>query len=401
MRVFDLDFKSINELKVFKSESFVGHLKRTQGGVDLVFDSDFFNRNQNKLLTYKTKISSSTLNYRGYNLPPFFAGLLPEGLRLKALVSELKTSEDDLFSMLAAIGDKVIGDIYIRSGQNDLSTFEILDSSQINFYEVFLKSIHGLKELNASDSFSGVQEKLSASMLSFPLRTADKNRSYILKLNPKDKSNLTYNEYYTLQLAKKCGLNVNKAKLVLDKDQNAGLLVERFERLNNTKIHQEDACQFLDRYPADKYRLSLQEICDGLKLITTAPVIEILDLLKLYLFNYLVGNGDFHAKNISVQTQPKVNRTLLTPAYDLICTLIYGDQSMALKLDGRDSNFKRKYFVEFAERNGIPQMLMIREIDSILNVFQKNHELLLEIHGLTEKQKSHLIKSFKEKLKTL
>ena len=399
MRALDLDFKSINELKVFKSETFVGHLKRTDEGVDLVFDSDFFNRNQNKLLTYRTKISSSKLSYRGYNLPPFFAGLLPEGLRLKALVSELKTSEDDLFSMLAAIGDKVIGDIFIYSGQKDLSTFEILDSSQINFYEVFLKSIHGLSELSASDSFSGVQEKLSASMLSFPLRTADKNRSYILKLNPKDKSNLTYNEYYTLQLAKKCGLSVNKAKLVFDKEQNAGLLVERFDRLNNLKIHQEDACQFLDRYPADKYRLSMQEIADGLKLISTAPLIEILDLVKLYLFNYLVGNGDFHAKNISVHTQPKVNRTLLTPAYDLICTLIYGDQSMALKLDGRDSNFKRKYFVEFAKRNGIPETLMIREIDNILNAFQKNYELLFEIPDLTEKQKSHLIKSFKEKIK--
>ena len=121
--------------------------------------------------------------------------------------------------------------------------------------------------------------------------------------------------------------------------------------------------------------------------------------MKLYLFNYLVGNGDFHAKNISVHTQPKVNRTLLTPAYDLICTLIYGDQSMALKLDGRDSNFKRKYFVEFAKRNGIPETLMIREIDNILNAFQKNYELLFEIPDLTEKQKSHLIKSFKEKIK--
>jgi serine/threonine-protein kinase HipA len=415
-----LDFKSINELKVFKSQIYVGHLRRTSQGVDLIFDSEFFKLYQNQLLTYKIKVSSPVLSYRGYNLPPFFAGLLPEGLRLKALVTELKTSEDDLFSMLAAIGDKVIGDIYIRSGQKDLSTFEIFDSTQVNFYEVFLKSIHGINELSAIDSFSGVQEKLSASMLSFPLRTANKNKSYILKLNPKDKPNLTYNEYYTLQLAKRCGLTVNPSKLVFDKDKNAGLLVERFDRSmtdvsaadgfsNNAektksleiKIHQEDACQFLDRYPADKYRLSIQEICDGLKLMATAPVIEILTLIKLYLFNYLVGNGDFHAKNISLQTQPKINRVLLTPSYDLICTLIYGDQTMALKLDGRDSSFKRKYIIDFAERNGIPSALMNREIDKILNAFSKHHEVLLQIPDLTDKQKNHMLKSAKEKLKEL
>ncbi len=415
-----LDFKSINELKVFKSQIYVGLLKRTAQGVDLIFDSEFFKLYQNQFLTYKIKIASPVLNYGGYNLPPFFAGLLPEGLRLKALVTELKTSEDDLFSMLAAIGDKVIGDIFIHSGQKDLSTFEIFDSAQVNFYEVFLKSIRGLSELSTSDSFAGVQEKLSASMLSFPLRIANKNKSYILKLNPKEKTNLTHNEHYTLQLAKKCGLSVNPSKLVFDKDNNAGLLVERFDRSmtdvsgagsfsNNTdeikgleiKIHQEDACQFLDRYPADKYRLSIQDICDGLKLISTAPVIEILNLTKLYLFNYLVGNGDFHAKNISLQTQPKISKVLLTPSYDLICTLIYGDQTMALKLDGRDSNFKRKYFIDFAERNGIPSGLMNREIDKILNAFSKHHAILLQIPDLSEKQKNHILKSAQEKLKAM
>lgn len=397
----DLEFKNINELKVFKSEVYVGLLRRTQGGVDLVFDPEFFNRNQNKLLTYKTKISSSTLSYKGYNLPPFFAGLLPEGLRLKALVHELKTSEDDLFSMLAAVGDKVIGDVYIRSDQKDLSTFEVPESSKVNFYELFLKSIHGLSELNAGDNFSGVQEKLSASMVSFPLRTADKSRHYILKLNPKDKNNLTYNEFYTLQLAKKCGLSVNKAKIVLDKDQNAGLLVERFDRLNSIKIHQEDACQFLDRYPADKYRLSIQEVAEGLKDIATAPPLEISTLIKLYFFSYLVGNGDLHAKNISVQTDPKSNKTILTPAYDLICTLIYGDQSMALKLDGRDSNFKRKNFLEFSNRNEIPEDLMNREMDRIINAFEKNYELLFQIPELSEKHKNHISKSIRAKLKDL
>lgn len=43
----------------------------------------------------------------------------------------------------------------------------------------------------------------------------------------------------------------------------------------------------------------------------------------------------------------------LTPAYDLLSTLPYGDGRMALRLDGRDDNLKGRYFVEFAERVGV------------------------------------------------
>jgi serine/threonine-protein kinase HipA len=86
-------------------------------------------------------------------------------------------------------------------------------------------------------------------------------------------------------------------------------------------LHQEDACQFLNRYPADKYRLSLREVADGLMELTTAPQIEILNLLRQYVFSYLIGNGDMHAKNISLQTLEDGTITL-TPLYDLICTAI-------------------------------------------------------------------------------
>jgi serine/threonine-protein kinase HipA len=55
----------------------------------------------------------------GDNLPPFFAGLLPEGRRFSALVKKLKTSEDDLFSLLAMVGTDCIGDI--DTGDNSLT----------------------------------------------------------------------------------------------------------------------------------------------------------------------------------------------------------------------------------------------------------------------------------------
>ena len=46
-------------------------------------------------------------------LPPFFSGLLPEGRRLSALRNVVKTSADDEFSLLLAVGHDTIGNVSI------------------------------------------------------------------------------------------------------------------------------------------------------------------------------------------------------------------------------------------------------------------------------------------------
>lgn len=232
-------------------------------------------------------------------------------------------------------------------------------------------------------------------MITFPLKIAQKQKSYILKLNPKDKNTLIQNKHKCLKLAQKCGIKTNCSKIVFDKKNNAGLLIERFDRRyrdshSHVKIHQEDACQFLDRYPADKYRLSLKEICQGIQNLATAPLIEILKLIELYIFSYLIGNGDLHAKNISLQTDDKTKRVQLTPAYDLICTFLYNDQHMALKMDGRDDQFKRRHFVDFAKRFDINEKSVNKVINDLLNLLEKNKELLVETSFLTIKDSRKL-----------
>ena len=47
------------------------------------------------------------------------------------------------------------------------------------------------------------------------------------------------------------------------------------------------------------------------------------------------------------------NRVAPTPAYDLLSSLPYGDRKMALSLEGRDDNVKRKHLVAFGERFGV------------------------------------------------
>lgn len=63
----------------------------------------------------------------------------------------------------------------------------------------------------------------------------------------------------------------------------------------------------------------------------------------------MIGNGDLHAKNVSLLWTDVVS---LNPAYDLLSTLPYPHLSpnMALLLEGKDVNFKVDDFVAFGER---------------------------------------------------
>ena len=143
-----------------------------------------------------------------------------------------------------------------------------------------------------------------------------------------------------------------------DREQQPGLLVERFDRISRgrgqppLRLHQEDGCQLLDRYPTDKYNLSCSDIGGAIHETCTAPLVETAKFIRLIAFSYLIGNGDLHAKKHSVRTLPS-GLTELIPAYDVLSTLPYGDKKMALSLDGRVDNLKCATLVRFGERFGV------------------------------------------------
>ena len=46
--------------------------------------------------------------------PPFFEGLLPEGIQLEGLLKIRKIDKDDLFSQLIAVGDELVGVVTVK-----------------------------------------------------------------------------------------------------------------------------------------------------------------------------------------------------------------------------------------------------------------------------------------------
>lgn len=49
--------------------------------------------------------------------PPFFEGLLPEGLQLEALLRKTKTDRNDLFSILVITGKDLVGSVTVEEAE--------------------------------------------------------------------------------------------------------------------------------------------------------------------------------------------------------------------------------------------------------------------------------------------
>lgn len=395
------DFKETSSVNVYKEKELVGTLYRTARGATFEYQNILLPSlgGNSSGIAFSLPLPTRKYNTSGTNLHPFFAGLLPEGLRLSSLVKGLKTSPDDLFTLLLAAGTDTIGDISVSSQTSAANSEAELDVSapeELDFDAILTKEIKRGSKESYKSALPGVQNKLSASMISLPLRLKQAKKQYILKLTPPKIPLLVENEHCFLEIAKLCGIEVNESKLVTDATGKTGLLVTRFDRqyLSKSegyrKFHLEDACQFLNQYPSEKYRLTHREIAEGIKQFSSVSALDLLSYLKLIVFSYLIGNGDLHGKNISLIVTAD-NLTRLSPAYDLLSTIPYGDEKLALKFEGRDDNLKRKNFINFGNRYKISEKASIKMLEDLCQRLESTIDKIEQI-GFSDKKTTHLRK---------
>ena len=53
------------------------------------------------------------------NFPPFFDGVLPEGIMLEGLLRQLKIDKKDYFSQLLAVGEDLVGAVTVKPIENE------------------------------------------------------------------------------------------------------------------------------------------------------------------------------------------------------------------------------------------------------------------------------------------
>lgn len=368
-----LDLREVDTADVYIGDILAAHLVRQRGdGISF----DYLNDGQLQGRVRDQSVSWSLLRSGDYpvvttggSVPAFFAGLLPEGVRLGVVTTSTKTSADDHLTLLLAIGADTIGNVRVfPSGAEPIRPLPLFDPERDTDFRAVFAKMTGSVDADPV-GLAGVQPKVSAGKLSTPTRT--RSGPAILKLSPAQYPLLVENEHFFMTMAAACSLRVAKTSVLHDAEGRSALLVTRFDREGSVRLAQEDACQVADVYPASKYRIKTEAAITGLAEACArgggSRVAAVAELLKTVVFSWLIGNGDLHGKNLSIYNPNGIWQP--TPAYDLLCTQPYAGwkDPMALNLYGRANKLSRTNFVEAGERLGLRQRAVVRMIDDLVD----------------------------------
>ncbi len=356
------DMRAVHRAEVYKAGRPAATLTRGDGAVRFEYLPEY----SGPPVAHTLPLARPVTTYGGA-LPPFFAGLLPEGRRLNAVRRAAKTSADDDLTLLLMVGSDMIGDVTVFPEGADPEparpAVAAADLATLRFSELMTDA--GFVDRRG---LPGVQEKLSTGMITPPLHMDGVEA--IIKLDPPDYPDAVVNEAYFLAVARRLRQPVVEAEVIHDKDGRPGLLVHRFDRPGpgeGAKLAVEDATQLLGRYPADKYALTSEEAGNAIADVCAARPVAARAVFQQFVLAWLTGNGDLHGKNLSVVQQPS-GEWRVAPIYDVPSTLPYGDRSMALPLQGATEGLTRRRFLGLGSALGLPERATASALQEVLDV---------------------------------
>ncbi|MGH9917621.1 MAG: HipA domain-containing protein, partial [Nitrososphaerales archaeon] len=298
-----------------------------------------------------TPLLSLTLSVRPERYPQgvvkaFLDGLLPEADTRRAIAEDFGLRATDTFGLIRALGRDCAGAIVIQPAEDPAPPRWTTTSARPLSEDELADLIANLKNapLGASGrvrvSLAGVQEKLLLTRLpsgQWGSPVDDTPSTHILKPKIRDLRNTVENELFCMRLARHLGLTVADVE-TLSVRTRALIVVTRYDRIVDDdshveRIHQEDFCQATGNPPARKYQQD-----GGPSLKTIATILSTTDpeslpgLLRALTLHVLIGNGDAHAKNYSL-LHDAAGALRLAPLYDLMSTIFYGDDRLAMYVD--------------------------------------------------------------------
>ena len=240
---------------------------------------------------------------------------------------------------------------------------------------------------NKGFTVPGVQKKLSLHLSDEDtprLTLVNYPTGYILKPQTDEYIALPEMEYLIMQMAETSGIKtVPYALLRLPSQDNSyAYITKRIDRTNGKMLAMEDFCQLDGRLTEDKYRGSYER-CG--KIISEYSELKGLDHTELFIrivFSFAVGNSDMHLKNFSlIETAENSNKYILSAAYDMLSTNVViptDKEELALTINGKKQNIRRKDFIKFAETIGIAEKTADKMIEKIVKLKDKYIAMCIE-----------------------
>lgn len=348
---------------VLKDGVLAATLTRTDGAVEFAYETTYLESGGRAVATTLPLTDEPVRTVAGA-VPAFFANLLPEGRRLTALRRSVKTSVDDELSLLLAVGADPVGDVQVLPDPRE-PTERAMAVVEGRFEEIDFADLLATQGIGDPAALAGVQDKVSGRMLTVPL--AHGGRAHLLKFEVPEFPRVVENEAFCLDVARRLPHPVVQAEVVHDRYGRPGLLVTRFDRVpDGDTVHRlpvEDGAQVLGVHPADKYTVTMEQLASAVAQVCRSRPLALRAVLLQAVLAWATGNGDLHAKNISVVGAAD---RAVAPIYDIPSTVPYGDATFALPLAGRRENLTAKAFREFGTGIGLPPPAVDRVLEQVL-----------------------------------
>lgn len=263
-------------------------------------------------------------------------------------------------------------------------------------------------------SLSGVQPKFSMILgedLHLHYARKDEQGTYILKPRPHgyhliDKDYCAANEHLTMQIASQVyGIDTAANGLCFFENDEVAYLTRRFDIYAGRKCQQEDFAALMGYTKANggsdyKYcNASYEECAEIIRRYVKVAAIDLRRFFRLVLFNFVSLNDDAHLKNFSLLNKDGEYR--LSPAYDLINTSLHLTRPRIFALDKglfKEGMFLsdirqicRADFEEFGKRIGLPEKVILREIDRFCKKNPFIEELIFRSFLSNDLKKQYLL----------
>ena len=323
--------------------------------------------------------------FRHDKVLPYFDGLLPEGEARRMLAYDFRLQEDDAFGLLRVLGRDCAGALVIMEEGEAPQVYAAPARAPVPMTgEEVAARLRRLEteplgvDQRVRISLAGVQHKLVLSRLpsgAWALPVDGLPSTHILKRADPRFAHMVANEAFCLAIGRHLGLRVAEAA-ILDGPEPV-LVVTRYDREvaaggEVRRIHQEDLTQALGIRAGAKYEEhggpGLRRIARLLR-AETAVAESLEALLDVTLLNMVVGNGDAHAKNLSL-LHPTPGVVRLAPAYDVMSTAYYpqADVRPGMYVNGKTSlhAITTADVVEEAASWGLPRAAAIARVADLL-----------------------------------
>jgi serine/threonine-protein kinase HipA len=372
-----------NLLGVWLHGDRLGELERLRGGqLRLRFDDSAIDRYGSGTRLVSLSIPVGSRRVQGDGLRYFLRGLLPEDQVRAAIERRSGVAFDDDFGLLKVVGGECAGALQFLPDEavpGD-GTLRALSRKEVDRIVSELPTLETPDDLPIGASLGGVQAKVLLSETdsgwAWPARGA--MSTHIIKPEPIANvaiPHLIEAEYWTGQFAARLELPAAESILEVFAGRLA-LVVRRYDREQDRRLHQEDFTQALSLRSVEKYEVSqsgsgrLERIAREAGDLSADEDEFRRQLLRAVTFNALIGNSDAHSKNYSLLISTS-GIFRLAPLYDAAPVMLM-NANFALAGQAIDSQTRlafitRGHLIREAVKWGVREPIAADVVDDLAN----------------------------------